>query len=346
MISVLVVSATVSIGAASSVYAQTVAEGPAAPVPSPTVSADTPQRDVPSGLSAAEVAARDAELQRWMKDFTEWKRWWVAWANRREPGWLTSSRPRRIKPTPPAWLAGRCAEVFDDNDSLAPACALLDEWRQDNVTLKTNSAYTAAVQKTEDEPRIIWWEHVHVDLLWPATEVGTSVYGVIGVHTAATVKGRLQVFLAPGVMLLNVPTVDGTRVWKVAANYGIGYRLFDFTFPGKRRASLHVNVAKSWLVSDARDLIVSRNVDRLPSLNSTRSRIVSRPMPAGADVSGSNPRPVSLMRSVSSDRVALNCTSISCAPLCFTAFCSASCVTRQTHSAVRSGTSEGIPSER
>ena len=204
---------------------------------------------------------QDAELQRWMKEFTDWQQWWAEWGNRREPGVMTSARPRRSKPAPPEWLAARCDEIFDPADALVPACELLEEWRQDNVTAKTRAAQGAMIQKGETAPRTMWWEHLHVDLLWPATELRNSVYGVIGMHTAITVKGRVQLFLAPGVMLLNLPSVDGTRVWKVAANYGIGYRLFDFTFPGGRRASLHVNAAKSYLLQEPVDAIVSRSLD-------------------------------------------------------------------------------------
>lgn len=206
-------------------------------------------------------AARTVELQQWIDDFTDWQQWWAQWANRPEPGVWASSRKRRAKPAPPEWLAARCAEVFDPEPSLAGACDLLDQWRDDNVTAKLRGAQGAVVQKQEREPKTIWWEHLHVDLLWPATELRTSVFGVVGMHTAMTIKGRVQVFLAPGVMLLNVPALDGSRVWKVAANYGVGYRLFDFTFPGDRRASLHVNIAKSWLVSEPRDLLVARSVD-------------------------------------------------------------------------------------
>jgi hypothetical protein len=64
------------------------------------------------------------------------------------------------------------------------------------------------------------------------------------------VKGRFQVFVAPGAMLLNVPTVDGSRAWRLATNYGIAYRLGQFTIPGSsRQAYLHLNIAKAWLLS-------------------------------------------------------------------------------------------------
>ena len=210
---------------------------------------------------APDQSVQDAELQQWIKAFTEWQQWWAEWANRREPGVITSSRPRKAKPSPPEWLAAKCDEVFDPADPLVPACELLEDWREDNVTARTRAVQGAMTQKTEAPPKSIWWEHLHVDLLWPATELRNSVYGVIGMHTAMTVKGRVQLFLAPGVMLLNLPAIDGTRMWKVAANYGIGYRLFDFTFPGDRRASLHVNIAKSYLLLEPRDAIISRSLD-------------------------------------------------------------------------------------
>ena len=210
--------------------------------------------------TADDETVQDAELRGWIKAFTEWQQWWAEWGNRREPGVISSSRPRRAKPAPPEWLAAKCDAIFDPADALVPACELLEEWRQDNVTAKTRAAQGAKVQQGEAAPKTLWWEYLHVDLLWPATELRNSVYGVIGMHTAMTLKGRVQLFLSPGVMLLNLPSVDGTRVWKVAANYGIGYRLFDFTLAGKR-ASLHVNAAKSYLLQEPRDAIVSRSLD-------------------------------------------------------------------------------------
>ena len=54
---------------------------------------------------------------------------------------------------------------------------------------------------------------------------------------------------------------NGARVWKFAANYGIGYRLMNFTMPGGRPAELHLNLAKMWLVSGAADVITGRSID-------------------------------------------------------------------------------------
>jgi hypothetical protein len=247
------------IGAPTSGSAQPI-ETPAWWASPPSLVSD-PQQPGPVGPSTPEETQQTRELQRWMRDFTEWKQWWAEWANRREPGWFTSSRPRRAKPAPPEWLETRCAGLVEDTELLAHACSLLAEWQEDDLLARSRAARGAVIQDQEDPTKTIWWERIHVDMLWPATELRSHVFGVIGVHTATPIKGRFHVFLTPGVMLLNLPAADGTRVWKVAANYGIGFQLFDFSLPGNRRASLHLNFAKSWLVTDTRDLLVAKNLD-------------------------------------------------------------------------------------
>ena len=115
--------------------------------------------------------------------------------------------------------------------------------------------------RRSDEPHKTWWENVHIDLMWPDLQWGSSIYGVVGMHHSTTIKGRLQVFTAPGTLLLNLPSYNGTRTWKVAVNYGIGYRLFEFGLFGSRPAELHFNLAKTWIVSDTSDVGVGRSID-------------------------------------------------------------------------------------
>ena len=94
-----------------------------------------------------------------------------------------------------------------------------------------------------------WWSHIHFDALWLTTQI-PATYGVIGIHATHKIAGRLQIFLAPGAMLLNVPTPNG-REWKPATDLGISYQLFDFKFPGSGAdATLHVNIAKAWMVGN------------------------------------------------------------------------------------------------
>ena len=69
-----------------------------------------------------------AELQRWVNGFKEWQEWSSRWRNQREPGWLTTYRDRRQKPSPPAWLPARCESVEDEAEPLSTACTLLTMW--------------------------------------------------------------------------------------------------------------------------------------------------------------------------------------------------------------------------
>jgi hypothetical protein len=224
-------------------------------------------RAVPAGLWLApdpfgdDEAARLQELQAWLKEFAEWQAWSRQWRGRPEPGWFTGYRARVEKPSPPPWLPDRCAALLEDEGPTATACEQLAVWRDDEGTAKVRQAQVAAVTQREAPEKKIWWENVHVDLLWPAVQWQNSIYGVAGMHFSTTVAGRFQVFTAPGAMLMSVPSRNGTRVWKVAANYGVGYKLFDFTLPGNRPAELHLNLAKSWLLSDTADLITGRTVD-------------------------------------------------------------------------------------
>jgi hypothetical protein len=243
----------------SSGFAQNAAELALPPLPSRTMPIDA------SHLAAPDLAepdpARDAELTRWMDEFTAWQEWAAQWRGRRQPGLLTDFRARPQKPAPPAWLADQCVAVFDEEDRLAPACARLIEWRQEGLSAQIRQTRAVATARQEEAPHSVWWEHVHVDLFWPALQWQGSIYGVVGMHVTTTAAGRWQIFTAPGALLLNLPTRYGTRAWRVAANYGIGYRLLDFTLPGSRPAQLHVNLAKTWLLSDPGDVMTGRSLD-------------------------------------------------------------------------------------
>jgi hypothetical protein len=214
-----------------------------------------------SSHSSSLSADRMTEVQTWMRAFTEWKRWWAEWRNRPEPGNWVTSRTRRQKPVPPAWLAEACGEWLDAGDPLTPACDLLTEWRDDDLTAIIREQLAQDAGERETPSRRAFWQNIHLDLLWPALEARTNVFGVAGTHISIPVKNRAQVFAAPGVMFVNLRTTGGVRVWKLATNYGIGFRLFDFVFPGGRAAEAHVNMARAWLLADTRDLVTGRTMD-------------------------------------------------------------------------------------
>jgi hypothetical protein len=199
-------------------------------------------------LSLRDDAVRREQLEKWIAEFSSWKNWAGTWGNRPEPGWFSGSRARRPRPDPPVWLFQECADVAPDGRD--EACQLLAEWTAGSLAATQTPGAQIVSAAAEDTDKITWWEHVHLDGGWPALQSGVGIYGVLGMHATATVRGRLEVFIAPGAMLLNVPTVDGGRAWRIATNYGIAYRLGEFTIPGTSRlANLHLNLAKAWLFS-------------------------------------------------------------------------------------------------
>jgi hypothetical protein len=200
-------------------------------------------------VDAAEWEKRVAEMKQWMADYAEWTRWIEKWRNRPEYGW-NGLRERRPRPDPPAWLIEDCAVIVDATGVLAEACAMLAEWRTDYSTALLTEQKVKSRAQSERPARTSWWEHIHLDMLWPMMQSGSSVYGVVGVHATFDVTGRFQMFAAPGAILVNLPGSGNSRDWQPATDWGIAYRLADFTFPGTRRlARLHFNFAKAWVIA-------------------------------------------------------------------------------------------------
>ena len=191
---------------------------------------------------------RATELKRWMHVYTEWKEWADKWRGKREPGWF-GTRERKAKPDPPVWLADYCrASIETDGDFMA-GCRLLKDWQTDHATAMIQEQTRDERARREAPARTRWWSNVHFDALWLTTQM-PATYGVIGMHATHKISGRFAIFMAPGAMLLNVPTPNG-REWKPATDLGVSYQLSDFHFPGtKRAATLHINVVKAWVVGN------------------------------------------------------------------------------------------------
>jgi len=189
------------------------------------------------------------EVQKWVADFRKWQAWQEQWQNRREPG-LVGPRERQVRPDPPAWLDSECREVVIEGDeTFAEACRALAEWRDDFAVSRLRQQASTARAQQERVRKTVWWEHVHIDALWPMMQVNGSVFGVVGMHATIDVAGRFQIFAAPGAILLNLPNEQFSREWRPATDFGFAYRLVDFKLPGsERQATLHVNFAKAWVL--------------------------------------------------------------------------------------------------
>jgi hypothetical protein len=211
----------------------------------------------PNSTSAQTSAdeTRQAELQDWVRAYKEWKAWADEWLGKRQPGWF-GARDRKEKPDPPAWLSDYCRDSSLVQASFAEGCRLLADWRDDLATALIREQMQKQRTRGEATERTRWWNHIHFDALWLTTQVPVT-YGVIGIHATHKIAGRFQIFLAPGAILLNIPTPNG-REWKPATDLGVTYQLLDFKFPGRLEpASLHINIAKAWVVGNEGSFIDS-----------------------------------------------------------------------------------------
>ena len=220
---------------------------------------DAPQRDRPVSGQPETVAPIDLTgdrlqtLERWTKDYEEWKAWTARYQKGQEPGWFSPPKPKPA-PAPPAWLANTCALLGDEKGVIGDGCRTYRDWSQRDYATRVVTDQIAQTRARQEAPRkTIWWEHIHVDALWPMTQTGSSAYGVAGVHTTLQLSRRMQIFLAPGAMMMRLPTADGTMRWSPATHWGFSYRLLDFVLPGAHRpSSLHLNMARVWLIGGNR----------------------------------------------------------------------------------------------
>lgn len=207
-----------------------------------------------SSLAVDVSGDRLVALQRWTKEYEDWKAWFAKYQNRRAPGWLATQKKRKQPPTPPAWLPDACTLLGDETGPIGDGCRAWRDWSQTDYATEHITQQIAQTRANLEAPRkSIWWEHIHVDAFWPMTQAGSSAYGVAGVHTTLQLSRRFQIFLAPGAMMMRLPTVDGKQRWSPATHWGFSYRVLDFRFPGTHRPSaLHLNLARVWILGQNR----------------------------------------------------------------------------------------------
>jgi hypothetical protein len=207
--------------------------------------------------TTAELVVRMQELKAWISEYEKWENWDTVWLNKSEPGWFHAAG-RRPRPVPPIWLAAECATRFDADGLLERACEL---WKQSSETMAQTSDRRRrglGLNAQEKPKHTMWWTYVLLDGAWVMTQFGpkssSSVFAPIGMHVGFPVRGRLEVFLFPGVLLIRVPSYSTKDPeWGPATDIGIGFRMFDFHAPiFDRPATLHFSLAKAWLIGGHR----------------------------------------------------------------------------------------------
>jgi hypothetical protein len=207
------------------------------------------------GQSAAD---RMRAVEGWTRDYSKWRAWHERWRNTREPGWF-SARPRQEPPVPPDWLASSCALVAEDEnkdkekDWMDAGCLALRQWAQNDDAAEVLAQQVAQVRSKQEAPRhTLWWERVHLDALWVMTQSGSSAFGLAGTHATFRVTDRFQVFMAPGLILMRLPALDGRETWNAATDWGFSFRMFNFKMPAMDRPStVHFNIARVWVLASA-----------------------------------------------------------------------------------------------
>jgi len=217
------------------------------PLPARVLSFD--EMPLPADAAVIVLSENDLHaLQVWAHDFADWQSSFERWRHPspKEPpreylSWnqFLEDHP---KPPPPSWLSGVCS-LLEEDAQFAHSCALLADWRDDPFLIKKRHAAAAAMQQQEAPKNSVWWRNLHLDGLWSTTQSNVAALGLFGTHLTVSVEGRLQVFLAPGILLVSMPTFNGSRVLSPATDWGLTYRLFNVG-----RGTVHFNLVHAWIL--------------------------------------------------------------------------------------------------
>lgn len=210
------------------------AQHPSAPAPLP--SADTV-------VIEALTPEQERELASWLSDMHAWRDDEMKWKNRpRRDGWGRISA-RRPAPEAPPWLESYCARNAAAGVPALDACRLLADPRAETGVIPAR----ATVPDDEKPKKSSFLRRVHLDGLWSTTSTQGRVYGLVGTHVSVVDVGRLQIFGPPGVLLVSVPSVAGTRRITIGYTWGVSLRLADTRLFGTKDMTLFLNVSKVWV---------------------------------------------------------------------------------------------------
>ena len=189
------------------------------------------------------------ELEQWTGDFLKWQEAVDQWLDQPVQRSWYYFLDRHPKPAAPVWLKDACTLLAGDQQ-FSQGCEMLDRWDEGPLTIRARKAMAATVTGKEAPTNTVWWKHVHLDGLWSTTQSNVSAFGLFGMHMTVPVRGRMQVFVAPGILLVNVPTIYGSREVKAATDWGITYRLFD-----AGRNTVNFNVVHAWMLGGGQNLV-------------------------------------------------------------------------------------------
>lgn len=192
---------------------------------------------------------QDQELAAWLTAMDEWRQFDAKWSNRVARDAIGRVTTRPPVPDAPRWLPAYCsaaerAGVLDLQSSTRLACRLQADPRAPASIPAIVQAARNDAEKPAKYSRFL--TRIHLDGLWATTSTGRS-YGLIGSHLSLVDVGRVQVFGPPGVLVLSVPSDNGSRRLELGYTWGLSIRLSDVRLFGDKDMSLFMNVSKVWL---------------------------------------------------------------------------------------------------
>jgi hypothetical protein len=223
--------------------------------PSQEPSTDTP-------FVAPLTQSQDRELRAWLSRMDKWLRDEQKYLNKpRHDRW---ARPvgHEPRPTEPAWLPAHClasagAGVLELQESLARACRLLDD------SPMPSTQQMKAVDAEKPAQHTSFLTRLHIDGLWTTASTTGRIYGLVGSHMSLVDVGRLQVFGPPGVILLSVPDVNGSRRITLGYTWGVSLRLADMRLFGQRDMTLFLNLSKVWVNGSTDNATAARGFEAI-----------------------------------------------------------------------------------
>jgi len=205
--------------------------------------------------SSDELVYRAQKQAEWVKEFDAWWNWYEVWANSygkvietfTDGSTRIMTIKRKPKPAPPIWLLDECQDAEGSEGILLTACQHLARWKEDLATTFIRMQANKQIADKEKSSLSRFEIFLHFDGLWFMGQSNVLVYAPAGMHVSFAVTKRFQIFLTPGMLLLNMPTDKG-RAWQPAYDWGVGYRLTTFQMPlVDRRVGLHFNFARAWI---------------------------------------------------------------------------------------------------
>ena len=201
----------------------------------------------------------------WLTEYRAWERWFEQWGNRIAHNFDDQVIwERKERPQPPAWLEADCRGYVGADEPLVSACYILQHWDEHPMLIlqRRHAWLTPGARANEKVAKSSFFHRIHLSGMWVQAQYpAATAYGVVGMQIGVLEIGRFTL-PAIGVMLVMVPDGEGGREWKPTTTVGVAYRICDFVAPWiNRRASLHLNVARTNVHSPQADQIHPGMVD-------------------------------------------------------------------------------------